>query len=170
MNISIKQYTTAFYQIAEGKKKLEEATVMLSSLSQNSLMLENFLANPGLTIKQKKELLEKSGVIPEVANFLLILEKNNDLKYLDSIISALKGLLNEKSNLAEIEIEVTENLNEEEINNIKTKLEKKLQKKVILKTKVNKEILGGIIIKIGDNLIDNSLKGKLIKLKDELNK
>lgn len=168
MNISIKQYTTAFYQINENKSKLEEATNMLSDLCQNTLVLKNFLANPKLTYKHKKELLEKSGTTPEVANFLLILEENNDLKYLNSIISGLKELLNEKSNLTEAEIEVAESLEENEINDIKSKLENKLKKRVILKTKVNKEILGGITIKIGDNFIDNSLRGKLIRLKEEL--
>lgn len=168
MNISIKQYTTAFYQINENKNKLEEATNMLSDLSQNTLVLKNFLANPKLTYEHKKELLGKSGTTPEVANFLLILEENNDLKYLNSIISGLKELLNEKSNLTEAEIEVAESLEENEINDIKSKLENKLKKRVILKTKVNKEILGGITIKIGDNFIDNSLRGKLIRLKEEL--
>lgn len=168
MNINSKQYTIAFFKVAEEKQCLEKAIRELDSLNTDNITLKNFLANPNMSNENKKDFFKEIKITSEVANFLLILEQNNDLHLLGNIIFDLKKMLNEKSRLAEVEIQVTNMFDDAKIADIKKGLENKLQKKVILSVKTNQKILGGIIIKIGDSLIDNSLKNKLALLKQEM--
>ena len=68
------------------------------------------------------------------------------------------------------EVEVTgifsKELSEEQFDLLKSKLEKKVGKKIILKIEVNKDIIGGGIVKMGDQIIDGSIKRQIENIKN----
>lgn len=98
-------------------------------------------------------------------NFYLYLLKKRKIKLLPFILDKLAEIEKEKRGIKEIEIETARPLSEEQ----KRKLMKIYKKqKVIIQEKINPQILGGIILKIDDIIIDGSIKGNLERLKEEL--
>ena len=66
------------------------------------------------------------------------------------------------------EVQSTIELTEENIGKLKSNLEKVIGKEVEITTTINPKILGGLVIRFGDKLIDGSIRSKLLKLKKNL--
>jgi F-type H+-transporting ATPase subunit delta len=107
----------------------------------------------------------KQDVDGVVASFLNVLQKNNQLKMSGKIIEKFNGIYNQKNGIVEAEITSREKLKSE----LSGKLEKFVKEKykakeVVIKNKIDEHIKGGIIIKVGDEIIDTSLKNHLNNL------
>ena len=87
---------------------------------------------------------------------------------LETIFHSLKKLRNEKTNTIEVVLETAAPLEETEKKYLTKKLQVKTGKNITLKVKINPALLGGVMIRIGDTLIDNSFKNKLDLLKQSL--
>ena len=100
-----------------------------------------------------------------INNFVNILKKNNDLSLAGKIIEYYYKHHGKKKNISKIEIISNDKLDSETINDIV----KKFNKQVEVEEKIDKSLIGGIILKIDDNtLINGSIKRKLENLKKEL--
>jgi len=106
-----------------------------------------------------------------IINFVKALAKNSQLKLKTDIIKKFQEIYNREKAIIEVEIisrdETSENLRKYLIEYISNKYS---VKKVVLKTKLDKSIKGGIIIKIGNEIIDGSVKHQFIELKKILEK
>lgn len=101
-------------------------------------------------------------------NFFKILKQNNDLEKFKEIVNEFKKCDREQRGRELVEITTPAALSRELREKIISKLKKEIKKEIELREKNDPEILGGIIIKINDFLIDASLKGKIQKLSKEL--
>lgn len=101
-----------------------------------------------------------------IDNFVNILGKNNDLHKFESIIAVYEKLDREARGVktAELTLAREVELNSGILEDLNTIADAKLE----LKKKVDENILGGMIIKIDDTLIDASIRGNLNKLEDTL--
>ena len=116
-------------------------------------------------------LYESTNNLPEaklaerIKNFVGILKKNNDFSLEGKIIQQYYKYYRTKRNISKIEIASSQKLDSETLNNIL----KKFSKQVEIEEKVDRSLIGGIVIKIDENtLIDGSVKRKLEDLKKEL--
>lgn len=106
-----------------------------------------------------------------VLNFFKVVKKNGQLKLMSKVMEAFSLIWNEKNKIIEAEIVTACELDLE----TKSKLEDQLKKKygvenVIIKEKLDKSVLGGMVLRIKDEVFDYSIKGQLKKLKQELAK
>jgi F-type H+-transporting ATPase subunit delta len=94
-----------------------------------------------------------------------VLIKNRRINILVSIIGGFNLLI--LSNSGEVRAEVTsaQDLSMEQLDGIKSNLKKLTEKEIKLETKLDPEIMGGIIVKIGSQMIDTSVSTKLNNLK-----
>ncbi len=100
-----------------------------------------------------------------IKNFMNILKKNNNLSLVNKIIENYYQYYREKKKISKIEITSNERLKPEAIN----KIVQKFSKQTEIEEKIDRSLIGGIIIKIDDNiLIDGSIKRKLEDLKKNL--
>ena len=110
-----------------------------------------------------KDLPEKN--IPEVIKqFFLILQKNNKLKKIDNIVEEFINYSKKQNGIQDIEIESARPLEQSTLNKIK----KIFGEKSEVTEKINKDLLGGVRIKVDDLIYDASLQKQLIKLKQSL--
>lgn len=132
--------------------------------------LNEFLQNPVITNTDKKEILEKVFVdfSANVKNFLFILVEKNRFAYLKSIIDEYNSILDEKHNIKRVEIISAVELYDDEKNRLINNLQKKLSCDVKAQYVIDENIIAGLIIKIGDKVIDNSLKTRFEGLKKQL--
>ena len=111
----------------------------------------------------------KSEIDSIAASFAKLLAKNNRLKMAPAIIEKFGNIWNRENGILEADVESAYPLNDEASGKITKEIKEKYgAKEVILNNKINKDIKGGIIIKIGDEVIDGSVKKQLEMLKQAL--
>ena len=106
----------------------------------------------------KKELSEK------VLNFIKILVEKNRFNEFEQIVQAYSDEVDQNNNIKRVEIVSAVELSDNQKQKAIEKLEARLQKTVKVGWTVDTSIIGGLIIKIDDDVIDTSLKNKLDKL------
>ena len=116
-----------------------------------------------VTGKPQKEI---SGVISE---FVKILAKNNQLKNSGKIIDKFSDINNQEKGIVEAEVVTKHKLESSQIHKIKSYIKERYSaKNVILKNIIDEKIKGGIVIKVGDELMDASVAKQLRDLKNKL--
>lgn len=162
------RYSDALIEIAkEGKlaySKISENLNMVSEILSQSKDLAEFLTNPLVSVEDKKEILEKvfsNEVDSLIINFLKLLVDKNRFFVFDEIVNSYNKSLDDINNISRIQVTSAVALNEDAKKRLKEKLENKLRLNVVLNLDINPEIIAGLVIKIGDNVIDMSLKNKL---------
>lgn len=110
----------------------------------------------------KKDSQVKSGI----ENFIKVLVSNNDISKLDKIVEQFGKIWNREESIVEAEITSARELDKKIIKLLNGYIaELSEAEKIILKQSVNKNILGGVIIKYEDKVLDGSLRMKLEALK-----
>ena len=117
------------------------------------------------SVKDKSQ-KEISGII---AGFVKMLAKNNQIKNSGKIINKFGDIYNKENGIVEAEVVSREVLSNMLCNKIKSFVKEKYQAKtVVLKNIVDEKIKGGIVIKVGDELMDASVSKQLRDLKTKL--
>lgn len=118
------------------------------------------------SLYQAVEGKSKTKVKQVIKNFIEILARDNKFSRADAIINEFIKIWNEKNKIVEAEVVGARELNSDIIISIKKYiLEMTKVKEVSLTRLVDKNILGGVIIKYGDKVLDGSLKGRLEEMK-----
>ncbi|MCK5510209.1 ATP synthase F1 subunit delta [Candidatus Parcubacteria bacterium] len=129
-----------------------------------------------ITAKQYAESLyeavqdkNNSQIKNSINNFFNILIQNNDLAKAEAIVKEFEKIWNIEQGIIEAKVVSAKELDNKIIkllNNYITKLSG--AEKVILNQKINKDILGGVVIKFEDKILDGSLRARLSELKSEM--
>ena len=98
----------------------------------------------------------------------MILIENDAIQLLGGITNKYNHLMNTSS--VELDVSITSNaeLSKDKLDSIKDSLSKKLDKQINIKNNVDESLIGGVQLRIGNTIIDNSLSNKLSKLKNNL--
>jgi F-type H+-transporting ATPase subunit delta len=103
-------------------------------------------------------------------NFSNILAENNQISQMEKILSYFNDIWNRENNILEAEIITARESSENDLNGIKKfVIEKAGEKEVIIKTAVNKNLKGGFVVRLGDEIFDSSLRNRISSLKKSLN-
>lgn len=117
-----------------------------------------------LTINKKHQ--EIDGII---SNFIKNLQKSNQLRLKDSIAKKFREIFNLENGIVEAEVITREKISSEVSNKVRTMVRTKYgTKEVVLKNIIDESIKGGVIIRVGDEVMDGSVGRKLAELKKEL--
>ena len=104
-----------------------------------------------------------------VANFVKILAKSNQVKNINNIISKFKEIWNKKEGIMEAEVVSREKLSSQLVGKLINFVGRKYNaRNVEIKSIVDKNIKGGIIIRVGDEVLDGSVSKQLQNLKKRL--
>ena len=168
----IGRYVNALFQLCSEKNVLNIVVndfEILKNLINNNQEIKTLISSPtiGKSVKTKVliDILKKAKANKITINFCGVLLKNGRIFILKKMV---EGFLKEVSRRAgEINIEVlsTYELSSSEQEKLKKEISNKIgEKKISLLTQIDKSLLGGIILKIGSKMIDNSIKTKLKNL------
>ncbi|APV44219.1 F-type H+-transporting ATPase subunit delta [Dehalogenimonas formicexedens] len=130
-----------------------------------------FLENPRVSVAAKREALEPKlkGVNPLAVNLLYLLVERGGLALMPDIFTDYQRRLDELHGIAHANVSAAVPLSEAETVEIKQKLSLMFGKQVDITTKVNPSLLGGIVARVGDKVIDGSVSRRLENLKREIN-
>ena len=166
------RYASAMYDLASEKKVVDSVLENLQDLKKtidNNKELSLLIKSPLISSNDKLEILIKltsSSNLNELSvTFLKVVSNNKRFASLTSIISQFININDNKRGNVLADVTSADEISEEQRVNIKNQLRTILGDKLSLNFKVDKKIIGGLIIKVGSKMIDTSLANKINKLK-----
>lgn len=131
-----------------------------------------FLSNPKISKENKKNIFKEAfkNLDKNVFALLMVMIDNNNIVNLINVIDELNELINIKEGIICVEVMTTNTLNDNEKETIKLYFQNRLNKKINLIEKIDKNLVGGMIIKYQGKIIDGSLFNKQESLREYLKK
>ena len=166
-----RRYAVALYKIASAKNKTEEYITDLRQihhLINDNEELNQVINNPKISTSKKKEVFTnifKDKIDNELLSFLLILIEKSRISELSGIILQVEKVDLEKNNQIVAEVKTVIPLNDTERTSLTDKLKAKYNKSIILKETIDESIIGGVYVRVGDDVIDGTIKNKLEEIK-----
>lgn len=168
------RYAEALYEIAVREKlvdKLESELQAVVGVLKESDQLKKVLFHPRITAAEKKEVLANiyKDRISEIAmDFLsFVIDRQREI-YLNDITEYFVGLANKARNVSDVNVTSAVELTEEEKKNLTAAMAGCTGKKVKLSYDVEPGLLGGVVVRFGDKVIDGSVRTRLQTLREHL--
>ncbi|OGF31640.1 ATP synthase F1 subunit delta [Candidatus Falkowbacteria bacterium RIFOXYC2_FULL_36_12] len=172
--INKKHFAKALTRLGREKGILEQLLADLTDVSEKlnaNLELKQYLTNPHISFTDKKKALKVvfQDFISEMTyNFIFLLLKSKALLTLDSIIAeARKNNLDEDS-IFELNVESVVPLTAKQEKTLKQLFSIKLEQQIIVKNIINKHLIGGLRLQLGDKVVDSSVIGKISRLQSKI--
>lgn len=150
------------------KSELKEWEVLINANSN----LQTVFGNPAIVHLNKEKvlegLLEKTKPSRTTANFLRVLLSNSRLTELSEINERFASVLDERNGIVAAEVTSARDLRDTERSELKANLEKLTGKTVNLNFGTDKELIGGVVTRVGSTVYDNSVKTQLENLREQL--
>ncbi len=169
-----RRYARALFDLAQEKGLIDqvdqELETVVSAIEHNRhfrAVVNDVLIAPEV----KRDLIEKlfaGKVSPLVMNFLLLVVRKRRESYLPAMYRAYLDLANEARGIVEVEVRSAVPLPEETTERLQGKLESRLGKRVKFQTQVAPELLGGLVVRVGDVLMDGSVRTRLQRMRERL--
>jgi F-type H+-transporting ATPase subunit delta len=166
------RYASALFELSSEEKATEEVSRQLNTFQSaidQSDDLKRLVRSPVFSAEDQVAALGavagQLGITGTTLNFLKLVAKNRRVSVIPDMIKAYATLL--AASKGEIAGEVTsaEPLSATQLEDLKAALKSSLGRDVLLSTRVDSSLLGGLIVKVGSRMMDNSLKTKLQSLK-----
>ena len=171
------RYAAALFDLASdagAADKVEKDLASLTAAIGASADLRAFLKSPVYDradqLSAVTALAERAGFHPLTANFLKLIAKNRRLFALADMIRAFRALAADARGEISAEAMTAAPMNDDQVKALRLEIERMAGKAVNLETRVDPDLLGGLVVKIGSKMVDASLKTKLNRLKTVMKK
>ena len=169
-----RKYGMAIFEIAQEENKLDKYGQELAEICSELFTvpeLKDFLTNPQIQPQPKKDLMAKlsaSRLSPVMFNFVMLLIDKRRIGLLEAINDCYQDLSNKAQGIVIADVTTAYEMRAPQQLKLSDKLKAGTGRKVKMRLHIDKDIIGGIVVKIGDNRIDGSVTGRLQSLKAEL--
>lgn len=166
-------YAKAAFEVALFADNLQTWSQMLNLVAAvvSNEDVTEILSSPSLTGKQQADIVTGlcgDEINAEVQNFIALLAENKRLELLTEIVTLFESLKDNQEKTIEVDVLTAFPLADSTEKSIVEALKNRLQRDVSLRSEVDKSLLGGMIIRAGDLVIDGSVRGKLSKLAEAM--
>jgi F-type H+-transporting ATPase subunit delta len=134
-------------------------------------VFKQFLRDPAIGREERKGVLDravKPQVHPLVSSFLGVLNQHGRVGLLDEIAAAYQSLLDQLQGKVEVEVTVAKKLTKEQLEQVRRRLGEVLKKTAVVNQRVDESIIGGLVLKVQDKLLDASVRSQLQAMKKRL--
>lgn len=166
----VEPYAQALMSVARNNNLTEqfgEDIRSLLNLIQNSNELRDFLANPFVQAEDKKAVLQRvlGEANPYLRNFLMLLVDRRRILLLEDICRQFLAILRQLNQTVLAEVISAVELTEAQQQSVREKVvEMTNARQVEIDTKIDPDLIGGVIIKVGSQVFDASIRGQLRRL------
>ncbi len=164
-------YAQSLLELAEAQGQTDAIGADLSSIAsavKGDAGLKLFTVDPSVSTGQRAALLKRAfdgKVAPLLVNFLGVLNAKGRLNTLSEVAEAYQYLLDKKRNKIEVDVTVAHQLTMDQMNMIQQKVSTALGKTATVTAHVDESIIGGLMLRVEDKLIDASVKYQLEAIK-----
>lgn len=170
----LRPYATALFEIAKEREQIEQfekqVDTVIQTLKQESQFME-LLMHPKIMVDEKIQLIDtifNGRVADEITGTLAIIIKKGRQDVLLDILELFLEMVSDHLGIVKATVTSAVELSKEQLAQIRNKIENGTGKTVELHTIINPSIIGGMIIRVGDHVVDASISGRLQTLKEKL--
>jgi len=130
-----------------------------------------YLADPGIGHEERAQTLKQTfagKVSPLMWNFLGVLNVKRRLKEIPAIAAAYDDLLDEKLGKIEVDVTVAQKLTPDQLEQVRQRVSAALKKDAVIHLYVDDAIIGGMLLRVQDQLIDASVRSQLQAMREQL--
>ncbi len=166
-NVYAKALLAAAEKAGVAEQVVEELEAIVSDVLAKLPQLDELMRSPRLTHEERLPILDKAfggQVSPTTLTFLNVVSRHGRLDCLRAIARAARKQLNAARGRVEVIVETAYPLNNHVLARISERLSAMLGSQVMLSTQVNEDLLGGLVVRVGDTVYDASLAAQLKRL------
>jgi F-type H+-transporting ATPase subunit delta len=170
----VARYAKALLQLANANKQADAIRAELKSLREilkANPTFKSLLSDPGVSVARRDTLLKQTFTgrsSATVLNFLGLLNSKGRIGLLGEIIDAYEDLLEEQLGNVEVDVTVSQKLTPEQLERARQKVSAALGRNAIVHQYVDESIIGGVVLRVQDKLIDASVRHQLEMMKRQL--
>jgi F-type H+-transporting ATPase subunit delta len=175
VSIVAHRYAQALLELGVEGEMLDRLVDELSTIAQAweaNPDLRNALENPLVSLAMKKavmtELCDQIGATSTTRHALLLLVDRRRIQTLPYVAGFLRELADARKGIVRAEVTTAAPLSEAYYQRLQVQLEKMTGKKVVVDRKTDPRLIAGVVTRIGDRILDGSLRTRLQSMKDSL--
>jgi F-type H+-transporting ATPase subunit delta len=166
-------YARSLFEVAEERDRIDVVREQLGQFTDalaESREFELFFFSPYFSTEEKKDGLHKAvkGAEPIFLNFLELLVENHRMPAIFRIRRGYDQLWEEHNRLLPVEVTSAVELDEETVRSIGDRIAEQTGRKVDLSSTVEPRILGGIVVRVGNQVLDASIRNRLETLRKQV--
>jgi F-type H+-transporting ATPase subunit delta len=168
-------YARALFEVAKEHDVLDRVHDELNEFTdalgdEDNRELRLFFYSPYFSSEEKKQAVEKvvSGADERFVNFLKLLAERHRLPVLPRIRRRFESLWAEENQLLPVQVTAAVELDEELVKGIGKRIEEQTGRKVELSSEVDPEILGGLVVRVGNMVLDASVRNRLEEMRKQV--
>jgi len=168
-----RRYAGAMFDLALKQNTLDRTLDDVQGLGQlfSKHTLAYLLREPKVSLQRKETALRETlstRVLPTSLNLALLVVQRGLVELMPNIATELQQMVFDHKNQAIAEVTTAAPMDEKQQALVKQALERQTGKIILLQTRVNPAILGGVVARVGDQVIDGSVQQRLQMLKRQL--
>lgn len=173
MNEVARVYAESLFEVALEHDKLDEIHDQLGEFVDaldQSRDLSVFFFSPHFTSVEKREGIDKvlDDADPELVNFLKLLVEKHRMAAVHRIRSQFNELWREEHKLLDVNVTSAVDLDDDLIERIRSEIEEQTDRRVNLTSQVDESIIGGLVLKVGNMVLDASLRNRLDRFRKQM--
>jgi F-type H+-transporting ATPase subunit delta len=166
-------YARSLFEVASEQEKLDEIREQLGEFTDalaESQELQVFFFSPYFSTTEKKEGLEKAveDADPVLINFLELLIEKHRMPVLFRARRVYDSLWAQENRLLPVHVTSAVELDSDVVKQIGDRIAEQTDRKVELSSDVQPDILGGIVVRVGNSVLDASIRSRLDKLRRQV--
>ena len=160
-------YARSLLELAQERNLAQPIGAELASIREvleANPTLREFLKDPAIGAEERTGVVDRvlrARVDPLLSNVLGVLGVHGRLGLLDEIASAYADLLDELQGKVEVNVTVAKELTPAELEQVRQRVGSALKKDAVIDQSVDESIIGGLVLRVGDKLIDASVRSQL---------
>jgi F-type H+-transporting ATPase subunit delta len=166
-------YARSLFEVAKEHDKLDDVREQLGAFADalsETRELQVFFFSPYFSTQEKEDGLERavSGADPVVLNFLKLLIEKHRMPAIFRIRSNFDRLWDKENQLLPVEITSAIELDKDTVKQLGDRIAEQTGRKVELSSRVEPDILGGIVVQVGNSVLDASIRNRLEQLRRQV--
>ena len=168
-----RRYAEAAFEIAERDDSMEAWLAAMTTAEQRLTGPDamRLLSNPAIPASSRIEVLDRllaDDIGSVQRNLLALLVRRGRFEQLPAVVREFTRLYREREGIVEASVTTSAALDDSELEALRARLQTMTGKRIELRQATDPDLLGGIQVRVGDQLIDGSVRGRLERLRTDL--
>lgn len=166
-------YARSLFEVARENDELDEVHDQLGDFTDaldESRELQVFFFSPYFSSEEKKDGIDKvvDGANEHFLNFLKLVAERHRVPAIFRIRREFDDLWRQENKLLEVRVTSAEPLDEEVVQSIGRRIEEQTGQRIDLDANVDPDVIGGLVLRVGNKVMDASVRGRLERLRKEV--
>jgi F-type H+-transporting ATPase subunit delta len=167
-------YARSLLELAGDKNQAEPVGQELRGLRQvveADPLFNDFFSDPSVGRDKRAKIVDDvlgSKLSPLMRNFIRVANEHNVLRHLSKISEVYDELLDELLGKIEVDVTVAQKLSPDQLENVRQRVSQAIKKDAVIHQYVDDSIIGGMVLKVGDQVIDGSVRAQLDTMRQRL--